>query len=280
MLQKGRLFSQTGDSDPKTGDSEVEFAGGTAANVNVITITSTITSNVNLAASFCCKALEEEPAKLPIYQKLFRQVGYDQEAIVAALLYTLVHRRDGTIRNPAAVFTQRCKDYHHSGVPEEAAALVEQYGLLPWVQLLEVLSGPISPKTPASVPATAGRTTFVHQTPALLPPLRPGIRIPARITLKKGGGMTGEEAKRLWSLVAHDRRVALCNKEIIPLSDGTYVLLLDNTVSSTVRQAAFYSEQEWYLRTATLTDCFALFAADCEPLARARRAPRSGGGQA
>ncbi len=71
--------------------------------------------------------------------------------------------------------------------------------------------------------------------------------------------MTGENASRLRGCIAHDRRVALCRTELLRLADGTYAVLLDNTVSQTVRQVAFYSPEEWQTRSATLTDCFTLF---------------------
>ena len=71
--------------------------------------------------------------------------------------------------------------------------------------------------------------------------------------------MTRESALRLRAQIAHDRRVGMCRTGIAPLQDGTYAVLLDNTVSATrVRQAAVYTANEWQERHQEV--CATLFA--------------------
>ena len=77
--------------------------------------------------------------------------------------------------------------------------------------------------------------------------------------MESGGGMTRENALRLRSQVAHDRRVGMCRTGIVPLQDGTYAVLLDGTMNpARVRQAALYAESEWQERCQEV--CETLFA--------------------
>jgi len=226
------------------------------SNVNVITFIQTITLNVEMVALFCCKTLGEDPTKKRgIYSKLFRDVAYDTQAITAALVYVLVHRRDGTIRNPAAVFHTRCKDYHERGVPEDVAVLVDQYGSLPYAQLVNVLQQPIPAKTtpPPSWTQREGAPGQPRAAVQQLPPI-PTLttRLSARIALREGHGLTFEDARQLFSTISSDLRIRLFGKGVAQLSDGSYAVLVDNTVSSRIRQAAFYSPQEWQACSATM----------------------------
>ena len=123
---------------------------------------SNITSNVKLVAAFCCQALDEPLSKQRIYLNLFRECEHNAQAVTAALLFTLAHKGDGTMRNPASVFVARCRDFHTQGVSDEAAALVKQYGSLTYPQLLDALRKSAAPSTPS------GQGTFS-------PPL-PGVR--------------------------------------------------------------------------------------------------------
>lgn len=224
---------------------KVDSEGELRPNVNVITLIESITLNVNMVALFCCRALGEGPEKHRVYLKVFREIDSDAQAVVAALLFVLAHRADGSIRKPPAVFLQRCKDYHQSGIPEEAAALVQRYGELTLPQLLEALRRPVAPPASA-LPAAHHEAKIAHPVPAL-PPItnRPAAVVP-RIPLKSGGGMAYEEAHMLYAQIAYDRRVGLCRVEPIRLADGTYAVLVDHTLTEEkIRQIAFYSEQEW-----------------------------------
>ena len=251
-------------SPQKRGLSSASVDSDTTAmvpNVNVITFIERINVNVSLVAKFCCQALREHPGKLGVYQKLFRECEYDAKSITAALIYTLAHRQDGTMRKPAAVFHKLCKKYHTEGIADEAAALVEHYGSLTYLQLLDALREPRQ----EVVSHVSVQMAPVHRTPASLPPLPNALGLIPRIPLKPGGGLLGEDATRLRGMIAHDRRLGLCRTGITPLADGTYAVLIDNTVTHIVHQVAFYSFQEWQERSATMTSCTSLFAPGKEP---------------
>jgi hypothetical protein len=258
------------DSVARKGDSEQCSRDILPANVNVKKILETITTfNVSIAARFCCQLFDEPMTKQGIYAKLFRDIEYDTSAITAALFYTLVHRRDGTIQKPAAVFIQRCKDYHRAGIPDEAAQLVEHYGQLPYAAMVEAMKAPITsaPGLPSVAPGSSApvqQSGPAYVVPSSLPP-RVARSVPIRISLRANGGMTYEQVKRLFAEVTHDRRVALCTPQVVQLADHSYALMLDNTVSQVVRQTVFYSEREWQERTKEVTDCFALFESESSP---------------
>ncbi|HLZ59691.1 MAG TPA: hypothetical protein VKR06_22305, partial [Ktedonosporobacter sp.] len=256
---KRRLSTQKGDSQTgkrrlstEKGDSQAEVSEGDVPNVNVITILESLNVNVSIAALFCCHALGETPGKRGIYCKLFREVEQDAQAVTAAFLYTIVHRQDGTIQRPPAVFIQRCRDFHCQGIPEEAAVLVEQYGQLSYAQLLEALSAKKREPAQMARPAKGVPPVQTYQTPAGLPPITRHQSIEARIPLRPGRGLSLEEAKRLYAAISRDRRVGLCKTGLVALTDRTYAVLIDNTVTSTVRQEVIYSEVEWQARGDTL----------------------------
>lgn len=253
--QKGRLSEQQVDSTAKKVDSSLDFH---TSNVNVIQLISNITLNVKLVATFCCQALEEPSSKRGIYLKLFRECERDAQAIAAALLFVLAHRGDGTMRNPASVFVARCRVYHAQGIPEEAATLVKQYGSLSYRELLAALSKPPFHLAHPSVSSPGRPTPAVAK--GLLAPLPSMAKIKPLIALRPGGGMNRQDAGRLHHQIAHDQRLGLCRTSFAALADGTYAVLLDNTVSHKVRQVAFYSIGEWQTRSTTLTDCFTLFS--------------------
>ncbi len=264
--QKGRLPAQEVDSAANKVDSDVPDQ---PSNVNVITVIDMIHVNVNLVAKFCCRALREPPDKLGVYQKLFRECEQDAKAIAAALIYTLVHRQDGTMRKPPAIFHKLCRKYHTEGIADEAVSLVEHYGSLTYVQLLDVLRGPgLGPVAPQR---SAQEKSIHYHTLSSLPPLSSTMNLALLIPLKPGGGMTSADASHLRGVVAHDRRLGLCRTGVTPLADGTYAVLVDNTVSHKVRQAVFYSKQEWQNRSATLTSCMCLFTHDGETTAHPLR---------
>lgn len=80
--------------------------------------------------------------------------------------------------------------------------------------------------------------------------------------------MSRQDAGRLYRQIAHDQRLGLCRTGFAALADGTYAVLVDNTVTHKVRQVAFYSMDEWQTRSTTLTDCFTLFSSADKALSR------------
>jgi hypothetical protein len=72
--------------------------------------------------------------------------------------------------------------------------------------------------------------------------------------------MQPDVAQSLYEELRRDMRLALCKLALVPLADGTVALLVDYTVTSVVRQVAFYSPQQWQAKAATLTRCLDLFA--------------------
>jgi hypothetical protein len=238
---------------PKQVDSSASVL---PSNVNVITLLSNITSNVKLVATFCRQALDEPPSKQRIYLNLFSECEHDVQAVTAALLFTLAHRRDGTITKPAAVFIARCRDFHRQGVSEEAAALVKQYGSLSYLQLLDALQKPAPSRQGTSSPAGPPRPA----TPSSLPPLPQWGTIPRLIEVSPSrSGMSRQEALQVVARARGDRRTKLCRVDVERLADSTYAVLLDNTITAVPRQTYFYSPHEWEARTATINDCFELF---------------------
>jgi len=166
------------------------------------------------------------------------------------------------MRNPASVFLARCRDYHAQGVPEEAAALVKQYGRLTYTQLLEALSKPASFTPPVRGAPSPTWVFPAPTTPATLSPLPRWGRLPRFIATEEDRpGMSREEALQVIGRARGDRRTKMCRVDLEKLSDGSYAVLLDNTITAVPRQTYFYSLQDWEARTAALTDCFELFGA-------------------
>lgn len=229
------------------------------ANVNVGNIiTRNINVNVEIVATFLCRLFNEPTSKKGIYSRLLRNGCNQAEAIHAAAIFALVHfHQDRTITNPAAVFIARCKGYHAQGVPEEAVALVKQYGSLSYQQLLDALQKPTVPsKQGTSFPANPSRPA----TPTSLPPLPQWGTIPRLIEVSHShSGMSRQEALQVVARARGDRRTKMCGVDLEQLSDDRYAVLLDNTITAIPRQVYFYSLREWETRTATITDCFELF---------------------
>lgn len=257
--QKGRFGQESVASNPSGSIAQVDSGASANVNVDVITIINSITLNVKHVAAFCCNALDEPLSKQPIYLKLFRECEQDVRAISAALLFTLVHRRDGTMRNPASVFIARCRDYHAQGIPDEAADLVEQYGSLSYTQLVAALHKPVAaPPLRSAPPPTTGSSPPV--TPLSLAPLPRWGTLPRLIQIESDRpGMSRQEALQVVRLAHGDRRTMMCRVDLERLSDGSYAVLLDNTITAIPRQTYFYSVEEWETRTAAIIDCFELF---------------------
>ncbi len=213
-------------------------------NVNVTTIFEFITSNVTVPALFCCNVFQEPAARQGVYAKIFRDdCQHDVQAITAAFIYVIAHRGDGSITKPAALFLARCRQWHQHGIPEEAAALVKQYGHLSYPRLAEALQAPTCP-VPRSIP-------LPPHTAAPFEPLIP---------LRSTGGMSREEALQVYHQIRRDLRLNACRKQLVFLADRmTYAVLIDNTITDRIRQVAIYSSLEWQKRSATLRRCFDIF---------------------
>ena len=72
-------------------------------------------------------------------------------------------------------------------------------------------------------------------------------------------GMSREEALRVIGLARKDRRTKMCRVDLEQLTDGSYAVLLDNTITHVPRQTYFYSERDWVARTTGIQECFELF---------------------
>jgi len=232
------------------------------ANVNVGNlITNNVNVNVEIVAAFLCRIFEEPVSKRGIYSKLLRDGCNQAEAIHAAAIFTLVHfHREKTIENPAAVFIARCKAYHKTGIPGEAAELLAEYGALTYQQLLDALHRP----SPSSAPSRRGGSSpasAAHPaTPSSLPPLPQWGTIPRLMPADPTRlGMSRQEALQVVARARGDLRTKMCLVDLERLADGTYAVLLDNTITAIPRQTYVYSLQEWETRTATIKDCFELF---------------------
>jgi hypothetical protein len=256
----GRFEEYVSPSNPSLAPKQVDSnASVLTSNVNVIPLISNITSNVKLVATFCRQALDEPPSKQRIYLNLFSECEHDAQAVTAALLFTLAHRRDGTMTKPAAVFIARCRDFHRQGVSDEAAALVQQYGSLSYRQLLAALQKPTAAFAP-SRPGTSPPASPPPVTPASLPPLPQWGTIPRLIEVEHGrSGMSRQEALQVVAHARSDLRTKMCHVDLEQLTRDSYAVLLDNTITAIPRQTYFYSLREWEARTATINDCFELF---------------------
>ena len=232
------------------------------ANVNVGNIiTSNINVNVKIVAALLCHLFNEPASKQGIYSRLFRDGCNQAEAIHAAAIFTLVHfHRDKTIENPAAMFIARCKAYHKTGIPDEATELLAEYGALTYQQLLDALQKRAPTSTPSrqgsSPPASAARPA----TPSSLPPLPQWGTIPRLIPVEPSRhGMSRQEALQVVARAQGDLRTKMCRVDLERLFDGSYAVLLDNTITAIPRQTYFYSLREWEARAAPIKDCFELF---------------------
>jgi hypothetical protein len=146
-------------------------------------------------------------------------------------------------------------------VPEEAVALVKQYGSLSYAQLLDTLHKPMTFTPPArgAPPSPAGRFPS-SATPSSLSPLPRWGTIRRFIQVEHDRpGMSREEALQVIRRAQKDCRTTMCRVDLEQLADGSYAVLLDNTITAVPRQTCFYSVQEWETRTAAITDCFELF---------------------
>jgi hypothetical protein len=177
------------------------------------------------------------------------------------LLFTLAHRDDGTMRNPPAVFMQRCRDFHQTPPPDaecfaEATRLVDQYGQLTYRQLVHAFTA----KQAQTVQMQAWKPGSAHQTPPMLKPLAESLtqQLSVLLPLASGGGMTWDVAQRLREQIAHDRRFGLCRVGIVTLTDSSYAVLVDKSERK-VRQYVFYAVQEWQQRSPRLQSCYELF---------------------
>jgi hypothetical protein len=65
------------------------------------------------------------------------------------------------------------------------------------------------------------------------------------IALKASDGMTRGGAVALCKRIKQDHRIGGCRKVVTPLADGSYAIVIDNTITTKIRQIAIYSEQEW-----------------------------------
>ena len=231
------------DSVARKGDSEQCSRDISPANVNVKKILESITTfNVSIAARFCCQLFDEPVTKQGIYAKLFRDIEYDTSAITAALFYTLVHRRDGTIQKPAAVFIQRCKDYHRAGIPDEAKKLVEAYGDLSYVQIQEALQAIRA----STIPTTSSLPKEGKQSNASSSP--PEGRFPAAIKpklarpAKQVPGMSLETLKAIIKQITENPQTYFMKYAAYRQHDGTGILLIEDWLG---QQRWVCSSQEW-----------------------------------
>src|SRR5260370_14891574 len=232
------------------------------ANVNVgHIIKSNINVNVEIIAAFLCRLFNEPASKKGIYSKLFRDGCNQAEAIHAAAIFTLVHfHQDGTITNPAAVFVARCKAYHKTGIPDEAAELLTEYGDLAYQQLLDALQKPAASSAPSRQGTSPPASPLRPVTPASLPPLPRWGTIPRLIEVSPGrSGMSREDALQVITRAQGDRRPKMCRVDLERLSNGTYAGLLVHTITTIPRHTSSYSLSDWEARTATIKDCFELF---------------------
>lgn len=218
-------------------------------------------ASVHAVAQGLCTLFGEPGSKQGIYLKLLREGEYPPETLRAALLYALVHVQDGTIRNPAAFFIARLKTFHATGIPSEAAELVQGYGELSYEQLLACLR-----PCAASRNQTLGARA-VTRSGSLPPRLRSQPALAVQIPLEAGGGMTREAA---WQLCTRIRpQIGIYQAHPVALADQTYALLLDGSVKTAratkVRQKALYSAQQWQQEREHLLTHFFAAPLPCTP---------------
>ncbi len=256
----GRRGAPSDAENPPTGSASIDSQGITNVNVGNI-ITSNLNVNVKIVAAFLCRLFNEPTSKQGIYSRLFRDGCNQAEAIHAAAIFTLVHfHRDKTIENPAAVFIARCKAYHKTGIPDEAAELLAEYGALTYQQLLDVLRKR-APSSASSRHGISPLASAAHPaTPSSLPPLPQWGTIQRLIPVESSRhGMSRQEALQVVACARGDLRTKMCRVDLERLSDSSYAVLLDNTITAIPRQTYFYSLREWEARAAPIKDCFELF---------------------
>ncbi len=234
-------------------------------NVNVILRNKLDSLNVNVrgVVEYLSVDLFNEPShKRGYYYNLYnKQQLRNAEAWLAATIETLIGmHQTKTVVTPGPYFFKRCVALHQTGIPPDTAELVQRYGSLSYAQLLEALS-----RSASSTPAARGAPlpTWVppaHVAPAALSPLPRWGTVQRFIAAEDDRpGMSREEARQLAIRVRRDRRTMMCRVDLEKLANGSYAVLLDNTITAVPRQTYFYSVQEWEARTAALTDCFELF---------------------
>ena len=234
-------------------------------NVNVILRNKIDSLNVNVreVVEYLRDDLFKEPShKSGYYYNLYnKQQLRNAEAWLAATIETLIGMHQAkTVVTPGPYFFKRCVALHQAGIPPDTAALVQRYGPLTYAQLLEALSKPASSTPPARGAPLPTWVPPAHVTPAALSPLPRWGTVQRFIAPEhERPGMSREEARQLAIRARGDRRTMMCRVDLEKLADGSYAVLLDNTITAVPRQTYFYSVQEWEARTAALTDCFELF---------------------
>jgi hypothetical protein len=223
---------------------------------------------------FCCRALGEDPRRWPIYRKLFQgpEIENDTEAIVAAFLFVMAHRDDGSMRKPASVFVQRCKDFHQASPPNptvyaEAKGLVSRYGQLTYAQLREQLK---EQRTQAAQvqqwQPPEPRSVGAYQTPKGLLPIPSRIASPQeiRIELATSGGMGFNAAEHLRREIAHDTRFGLCSVKLVALQDASYGVYVRKE-GGRLHERVLYAPQEWQSCATRITNCYEFFGEQAHP---------------
>jgi hypothetical protein len=259
----GRFDQETAPSNLPTDVPQVDSSS--SPNVNVILRNKIVSLNVNVreVVEYLRIDLFNEPShKRGYYYNLYnKQQLRNAEAWLAATIETLIGMHQAkTVVTPGSYFFGRCVALHQAGIPPETAELVQRYGSLSYAQLLEALSKPASSTPPVRGAPLPSWVPPAHVTPSSLSPLPRWGTVPRFITPEHGRpGMSREEARQLAIRAQGDRRIMMCRVDLEKLADGSYAVLLDNTITTIPRQTYFYSVQEWETRSASIQDCFELF---------------------
>ena len=262
-VQKGGFNQET--APPNLPNLAAQADSSSSPNVNVIIRNKIDSLNVNVreVVEYLRIDLFNEPShKRGYYYNLYnKQQLRNAEAWLAATIETLIGMyQTRTVVTPGSYFFGRCVALHQAGIPPDTAELVQRYGSLTYAQLLEVLRKPVPSTPPARGAPLPTWVPPAPTTPSSLSPLpRWGTVQRFIATEDDRPGMSREEARQLAICVRGDRRTMMCRVDLEKLANGSYAVLLDNTITAVPRQTYFYSVLEWETRTAALTDCFELF---------------------
>jgi hypothetical protein len=248
-----------------SGQKVVDVSEG--LNVNVYSfITENINVNVRAVTALMCAIFGEPPSKQGIYYKLFTQEQCNQpETITTAVLYALTHfHRDGTIQKPVSIFMARCRAFHHTGIPEEAALLFKLYGQLTHLQFLDEMRKPVSspPGLERIIPAKApgsveSRTISGKPAPAPLVSQPTMTKETKKSIDRQRMVMDQTEADLLMAMIRRGEHTMLFRTRRYRVSVGEndfrYVVLVDASLpEGPIHQTVVYSAREWQSRLETM----------------------------
>lgn len=227
---------------------QVDSGAPPNVNVKIDSVIDSLNVNVSTVVEYLRWIFGEAPAKRGYYHNLYnKQRCQNPEVWLAAAIDTLIGlHKTKTVREPGKYFCDRCVLFHRSGIPPDTAALIQQYGSLPYPQLVQALEHLESAGSRSSAPGSPPR----GQSP------RGSLMIRRLPRDKFHPGMSREDLTRLIDLLGRDERTCTFVMQPYRQADGSCALLVDDTMG---HQRWIYNLGEWQQDLARIQSARDLF---------------------